>query len=256
MPLRRTKSHSRRLHDRFAGLRSDQLRIQCDLGPEHPGNRAILLGVPRQSSERVLIQIRYAGAQCQGGETDTEALLVLFEGDGGLGIELRRRVPRALQSKGQRHREAPCVRRGDQLFGVGSLLVLESGPERVRRVCKHARVGRKVAVSGTTAAAPDSPCFANHGKLSCIKCWCRATPGFPTPRRSGSRRHTPTYFARSVSVVPMASGLTPSSSIGALARLTQKVLRPNDLAPAASQPPKAAKTMLLRGSLKASSAIL
>src|SRR5258706_8629388 len=68
--------------------------------------------------------------------------------------------------------------------------------------------------------------------------------------------YAPTYFASSMSVVPVASGLTPSSSIGAPARLTQKVLRPNDLAPAASHPPKAAKTMLFRGNLNASSAIL
>src|SRR5258706_320348 len=74
----------------------------------------------------------------------------------------------------------------------------------------------------------------------------------PTSQQS----YAPTYFASSVSVVPVASGLTPSSSIGAPARLTQKVLKPNDLAPAASHPPKAAKTMLFRGSLKASSAIL
>src|SRR6266478_9061695 len=129
MPLRRTKSHSRRLHDRFAGLRSDQLRIQCDLGPEHPGDRAILLGVLRQSSEGVLIEIWYARAQGQGGEADSEALLVLFEGDGCLGIELRRRVPRALQSKGQGHSEAPGVRGGEQLLRVGSFLALESGSE-------------------------------------------------------------------------------------------------------------------------------
>ena len=31
----------------------------------------------------------------------------------------------------------------------------------------------KVAISVTTAAPPDSSCFANHGKLSCIKCECR-----------------------------------------------------------------------------------
>jgi hypothetical protein len=43
----------------------------------------------RQPSERDLIQIRYARAQSQGVETDTEALLVLFEGDGCLSIELR-----------------------------------------------------------------------------------------------------------------------------------------------------------------------
>src|SRR2546430_17278692 len=53
------------LHRTFADLRSNQLRVQGDLGPEHPGNRAILLGILRQPSERVLIQIRYARAECQ-----------------------------------------------------------------------------------------------------------------------------------------------------------------------------------------------
>jgi len=35
----------------------------------------------------------------------------------------------------------------------------------------------KAAISVTTAAAPDSSCFANHGKLSCIKCRCRTPRG-------------------------------------------------------------------------------
>src|SRR5215469_5718818 len=55
--------------------------------------------------------------------------------------------------------------------------------------------------------------------------------------------HAMTYFARSVSVLPMASGFTVSSSTGTLKRLTQKVLYPNALAPAASQPPNAANMM-------------
>jgi hypothetical protein len=92
---------------------SNQLRVQCDLGPQHPGHRVILFGVLRQTNERVLIQVRYTRAQRQGGATDMEALLVLFEGDGGLSIELRRGVPRSLQSKRQGHREAGRMRGGE-----------------------------------------------------------------------------------------------------------------------------------------------
>jgi hypothetical protein len=56
-------------------------------GPENPRNRAILLGVLSQPNERVLIQIRHTRAQRQGGATDTEALLVLLEGDGAGSLE-------------------------------------------------------------------------------------------------------------------------------------------------------------------------
>src|ERR1700746_3474473 len=92
---------------------SNQLGVQRDLGSAHPGNRAIPLRVLRQTSKRVRIQVRYTRAQRQGGATDTEALLVLFKGDVCLRIELRRGVPRSLQSKGQGHREAARVRGGE-----------------------------------------------------------------------------------------------------------------------------------------------
>jgi len=44
-------------------------------------------------------------------------------GDGGLDIELRRRVGRALQHKSQCHGEAFGMGGSDQFFGVGTLLV-------------------------------------------------------------------------------------------------------------------------------------
>src|SRR2546427_13186563 len=46
------------------------------------------------------------------------------------------------------------------------------------RVMEGTAMTGKAAISVTTAAAPDSSCFANHGKRSCIKCGCR------TPRRN------------------------------------------------------------------------
>ena len=41
---------------------SNQLRVQCNLRPEHPGNRTILLGILCQPSEGILIQIGHARA--------------------------------------------------------------------------------------------------------------------------------------------------------------------------------------------------
>jgi hypothetical protein len=49
----------------------------------------------------------------------------------------------------------------------------------------------KVAVSGTTAAAPDSSCFANHAKLSCIKCGCRTPRGNVLCQRSAKAADKP-----------------------------------------------------------------
>jgi hypothetical protein len=49
---------------------------------------------------------------------------------------------------------------GDELFGVGALLVLEAGPEGIRGLCEHARIGGKIAAAGTTSARakPLLPC--------------------------------------------------------------------------------------------------
>ena len=52
--------------------------------------------------------------------------------DRGLGCQLSRGEAASLQPKGERHGEAPSVGRGDELFGVGTLLVFEPGPERIR----------------------------------------------------------------------------------------------------------------------------
>jgi len=46
-------------------------------------------------------------------------------GDGGLDIELRRRVGRALQHKSQCHGEAFGMGGSYQFFGIGTLLVFE-----------------------------------------------------------------------------------------------------------------------------------
>src|SRR5215468_2615897 len=64
-------------------------------------------------------------------------------------------------------------------------------------------------------------------------------------RWDGARRsaglHAITKETRSFKFPPIASRVTPSSSPGWFWRLTQKVGYPNDLAPAASHPAKAAK---------------
>jgi hypothetical protein len=58
--------------------------------------------------------------------------------------------------------------------------------------------------------------------------------------------------ASSDTVSPEPSGIAPIRSIGSLCRFTQYVGNPNNFAPAASQPPNAAKRISSRLSLKAS----
>src|SRR6185369_16306712 len=69
------------------------------------------------------------------------------------------------------------------------------------------------------------------------------------------QRGAVTNVANSARSCPLASANAPSSSAGALRRLTQNVGYPNALAPAVSQPAKEAKSISPRSSLKASSAM-
>src|SRR4029079_6545480 len=80
-------------------------------------------------------------------------------------IEFGRRKAGSLQLKGQRHRETSGVGRSNQLFRIGTLLILESVFARVRSAAQNPGVGRKIAIPGPTRAAPNRFCFAYHVRL-------------------------------------------------------------------------------------------
>src|SRR5712671_58454 len=52
----------------------------------------------------------------------------------------------------------------DQLFGVGALLVLEAGLERIGGFGEHAGIGGKIAAADAAGAAPNRLCLADHVK--------------------------------------------------------------------------------------------
>src|SRR6266852_170532 len=52
----------------------------------------------------------------------------------------------------------------DQLFGVGALLVLEAGLERIGGFGEHAGIGGKIAAAGAAGTAPNRLCLADHVK--------------------------------------------------------------------------------------------
>src|SRR4029079_2043736 len=92
-------------------------------------------------------------------------LALRFERDRSFGIEFGRRKAGSLQLKGQRHRETSGVGRSNQLFRIGTLLILEAGFERVRSAGQNPGVGRKIDIPGPTRAAPNLFCFAYHVRL-------------------------------------------------------------------------------------------
>jgi hypothetical protein len=71
-----------------ANAGSEQLGVQCDLGVEDLGNRAVLLGVAGHPSDGGFVQVRHLGAQSQGRPTDAEALALWVKSDRRLGTEL------------------------------------------------------------------------------------------------------------------------------------------------------------------------
>src|SRR5262245_22212204 len=110
---------------------SRQFGVERDFRVEDLGDRAVLLGFTGHAHERGLIQVRYRGAQRQGRAGNAKALAFRLQGDGGLGAELGRSEAAALQLERERHGETAGVRGGDELLGVGALLVLEARFERI-----------------------------------------------------------------------------------------------------------------------------
>lgn len=126
---------------RFAGEdQLYQLRIQRDRGVEDFRDRTVLFGVAGHAGEVGFGEVRRLRAQGQRGLADAESRAVLLERDRGLGGELCRREARGLKLERQRHREASGMGGGDQLFGIGALLVLEAGLERIGRRIEDAGI--------------------------------------------------------------------------------------------------------------------
>src|SRR5205823_12512674 len=92
-----------------------------------------------------------------------------LKGDRGFGAKLRRIEACTLQPKSQRHGEASRMRGRDQLFGIGALLVLKTGPERIGGSCENARIGRKISLTVSASAPPDCFRFADHVTLPCYR---------------------------------------------------------------------------------------
>src|SRR6266404_672970 len=66
---------------------------------------------------------------------DSKRFANFFESNGGAGVDMGWRETGAGKLRGQRHGEAPGVRRADQLFRVRArLAVLETCLERIREV--------------------------------------------------------------------------------------------------------------------------
>ena len=115
---------------------------------EELGDRAAALGVGGGLGKGLL---RCAGNAGRGGQRDardSEAVADLAQRDRRAGFDLLRRVARCAQLRAQRHREAPSVRRRNQLFGRGARIrAFKARGEGVLRVAQHARRRRDRALA-------------------------------------------------------------------------------------------------------------
>ncbi len=144
---------------------SDQLGVQCYLGIENLGDRAVFLGVSRHCKEFGFVEIRRFGAQSQSGAGDAETLAFRFEGHCGLGGKFGRGEAGLLHPEGKRHSEAAGMRCGDQLFGVRPLLIFEASSKRVGCFCQNTGIAGKTAATGASGATPNRFRLADHGSL-------------------------------------------------------------------------------------------
>src|SRR6516162_2382010 len=137
--------------------------VEGNLGLEHFGDRTILFRSTGEPRELVLADSGDLCAQRQSRTTDLEALRpVRLERHGRLGCELGWFEAGGLQREREGHREASGVSRGDELFGVGALLVLKASLVGIGRTRQGLRVGGQVAVPVTAGTAPDGLGFADH----------------------------------------------------------------------------------------------
>jgi hypothetical protein len=139
-----------------------QRPLQRDLGLEQLGDRAVLLGGPRQLLEFGAIDPRHLRLQRQGRLRHLEALTLLLQRHRAFGRKLARRDAGALKLEGERHGEAAGMRGGDQLLRVRAPLVLEARLEGIGGVVEDAGIGGEPAAAVLARACPDRSCLADH----------------------------------------------------------------------------------------------
>ena len=151
------------------------------VGVEHLRHRTVLLGLAGDLGETGVVEVRHLGAQGQCRLADLEALAFRLERDGGFVESSVGVKPARLKAEGQRHREAAGMGRRDQLLGIGALLVLEAGLERIGRLGEHAGFAGEMAGAVAAGALPDCFCLADHLNSPC----CSLAPALGT----GGKRH-------------------------------------------------------------------
>ena len=100
-----------------------------------------------------------------------------------LRAQLFRRMARPAQPEGERHVEAAGMRRREQLFRVGALLVAEAPAERIGRAGHHAALRRQLAAAGLDVAVPDRFALRLNEAMESPPT-CLATASSASPLRS------------------------------------------------------------------------
>src|SRR5258708_2108869 len=91
---------------------------------------------------------------------DAEAVANFFETHGCGGLHFLGGQARAAKLRGERHRETPGVRRGQQLFGIRAYAVLETRTEGILGLLEDAALGGNRAFAALEVTLPDGTPFA------------------------------------------------------------------------------------------------
>ncbi len=128
-------------------LSAVEAMLERYLAVEQFRHRAIGLGVGCGLGEIVGRDAVDRRVQRQGRFGYGEPVADFFEADDRFGFERAVAVPRLGEAEAERHSEAAGVCCGDQLFGVGAGLILETRLKTVGLVVERARLGRDMALA-------------------------------------------------------------------------------------------------------------
>src|SRR5713101_5819909 len=96
---------------------------------------------------------------------DRQAVCEFFERNGSRGLQFLRGQSRVAELRGERHREAPGMRRSEKFFRIGTHSIFKPRAERILRLLQDATVRGNRALAILQTTLPDCRCLALHVSL-------------------------------------------------------------------------------------------
>src|SRR5712664_3092992 len=96
---------------------------------------------------------------------DREAVREFLERNGSRRLQFLRGQSRVAKLRGERHREAPGMRRSKKFLRIRTHTIFKSRAERILRLLQDAAVGGNRALAILQTTLPDCRCLALHVSL-------------------------------------------------------------------------------------------